>query len=64
VVLLLAAVTAAMTISLVAFGPLVGLLDGVTITRLLAAGVTCTDLSASSTELRPGPAPATDRRRR
>jgi ABC-2 type transport system permease protein len=37
-VLLLAAVTGALTISLLAFGPLVGLLDGIRITRLLAAG--------------------------
>jgi ABC-2 type transport system permease protein len=38
VVVLLAAVTAAMTVSLVALGPLVGVLDGIGITRLLGAG--------------------------
>jgi ABC-2 type transport system permease protein len=67
VVLLLAAVTAAMTISLVAFGPLVGLLDGVTITRLLAAGVAAFCLALVHATLafavgcaagRPGPAVA------
>lgn len=38
VVLLLVAVTGALTVSLLALGPLVGLLDGIRITRLLAAG--------------------------
>jgi ABC-2 type transport system permease protein len=67
VILLLAAVTAVLTISLLALGPLVGVLDGIRITRLLAAGGAASCLALLHTTLafavgcaagRPGPAVA------
>ncbi len=51
VVLLLGAVTAVLTISLLALGPPVGLLDGISITRLVAAGVSAFCLALLHTTL-------------
>jgi ABC-2 type transport system permease protein len=67
VVLLLAAVTVALSVSLLAFAPLVGLLDGIRISRLLAAGAAAFCLALIHATLaftvgcaagRPGPAVA------
>ncbi|MGH9037919.1 MAG: ABC transporter permease subunit [Acidimicrobiia bacterium] len=65
--LLLVAVTAALSVSLLAFAPLAGLLDGIRITRLLAAGLAALGLALLHATLafavgcatgRPGPAVA------